>query len=425
MPSGLGRTPRGPLRRAVAVADLRFGEGLAHLVDQRLGDRRRAHAHRLDGRQIVLRRSPVAQDHGDQGVVGTEVRKATRWRAAASTYPRVVNKKADDGVAVIERGLAMASRSCDRAVPRPASVADRHRAAHPLAGSPRDASATAPRFWAARSSRTYRGTSPVPLASAAIGRDLRRAGRKSRSKEIWDIVGCQRKRVSSPITSLASHRRRRSPPSRPAAFGLTGTETKPACMVPRKVSRNSARLADRMATRSPRDEPAFQETSRAIAPLRRRYRQGVAAFRAVSAVVDERQSLSGRHVSREIARPDCRTSDGHHRSRLFDELQHGIQRLLPAPPGGRRAGLTSAILFRMQGLRPVQRHDPEGEVGHVGLAAFRIRCGIAELIAQLGFGHDIEARIADDDRLAALDVPEMDLVRTCRCRAWRRKRDRA
>ena len=73
-PFGMRSEHHGPgLRRAVGIGDQRLGEHRLRLVDQRLGERRRAHAHHAHrgevgrGQKLLL-----AQHHGDHGRHGGE-----------------------------------------------------------------------------------------------------------------------------------------------------------------------------------------------------------------------------------------------------------------------------------------------------------------------------------------------------------------
>src|SRR6266851_3229433 len=86
---------------------------------------------------------------------------------------------------------------------------------------------------------------------------------------------------------------------------------------------------------------------------------------------------------------------------LLDELQHSVHRLLGGNDNAPRT-LNELYLALLQGARHLgQRHRAEGEAGHVGLAALCVGHRSAEFSLERGLGHDVEARIADHDGLAA------------------------
>ena len=125
------------LGRAVAVADRGLGEHRAHLVDQRLGDRRRAHAHRLDGREVVAgQQLALAQHHGDHGRHRGQEGHAMRG-GGLDVAPGRELRQQHDGVALVKRRLAhgQAVHVIERRRDQRA-LAERHRPAHPLADRP-------------------------------------------------------------------------------------------------------------------------------------------------------------------------------------------------------------------------------------------------------------------------------------------------
>ena len=198
---------------AVAVADRGLGKHRVHLVDQRLGDGRGAHAHRFDRREIVAgQKLLLAQHHGDHGRHrGQELHAMTRGRLDVALGGEL--RQQDDRVALVQRGLAHGKTvHVIERCRHQRTLALRHRPAHALADRPE-----------VRIVRQHHALGPARRARGVeehrrfLGLHLQRRERtpswswasssdaKSLSKEtLGTLSGASFSRVSSPITSLAS-----------------------------------------------------------------------------------------------------------------------------------------------------------------------------------------------------------------------------
>ncbi len=201
------------LGRAVAVADLGLGKGRAGLVDQRLRDRRGAHAHGLDGREIGLgQQLLLAQQHGDHGrhrrQEGDAMLGGRRDVALGGEL-----RQQHDRVAVAEGRLA--HRQPVHVIERrrhQRALAFRHRPARPLAERPQmrimrqhHALGLAGRARGVEEHRRLFGLHDERRERAPLNRPSSSSAAKSLSKEIFGTLsGASGRRASSPITSLAS-----------------------------------------------------------------------------------------------------------------------------------------------------------------------------------------------------------------------------